>query len=46
MQSLDNYLKMQASQDMRRKANAVFVMVGAQAPTRIVGYFTLWAHTL
>src|SRR6266849_7124753 len=45
-QSLDNYLKTQASQDMRRKANAVFVMVGADAPTRIVGYFTLCANTL
>ena len=46
VQSLDHYLKTQASQDMRRKANAVFVMVGAEAPTRIVGYFTLCAHTL
>jgi GNAT superfamily N-acetyltransferase len=46
VQSLDHYLKTQASQDMRRKANAVFVMVGAQAPTRIVGYFTLCAYTL
>src|ERR1700692_4263253 len=46
VQSLDHYLKTQASQDMRRKANAVFVMWGARAPTRIVGYFTLCAHTL
>jgi predicted GNAT family N-acyltransferase len=46
VQSLDQYLKTQASQDMRRKANAVFVMVGAEAPTRIVGYFTLCAYTL
>lgn len=46
VQSLDHYLKTQASQDMRRKANAVLVMVGAEAPTRIVGYFTLCAHTL
>jgi GNAT superfamily N-acetyltransferase len=46
VQSLDHYLKTQASQDMRRKANAVFVVVGAEAPTRIVGYFTLCAHTL
>ena len=45
VQSLDHYLKTQASQDMRRKANAVFVAVRAQAPTRIVGYFTLCAHT-
>jgi GNAT superfamily N-acetyltransferase len=46
VQSLDNYLKTQASQDMRRKANAVFVMVRVEAPTRIVGYFTLCAYTL
>src|ERR1700693_5369543 len=46
VQSLDHYLKTQASQDMRRKANAVFVMVGAEAPTRIVVYFTPCAHTL
>jgi len=46
VQSLDHYLKTQASQDMRRKANAVFVMVGAEAPTRIVGYFTLCAQYL
>jgi GNAT superfamily N-acetyltransferase len=45
VQGLDHYLKTQASQDMRRKANAVFVLVRAQAPTRIVGYFTLCAHT-
>jgi GNAT superfamily N-acetyltransferase len=46
VQSLDNYLKTQASQDMRRKANAVFVIVRVEAPTRIVGYFTLCAYTL
>ena len=46
VQSLDDYLKTQASQDMRRKANAVFVIVGAEASTRIVGYFTLCAYTL
>lgn len=45
-QSLDQYLKTQASQDMRRKANAVFVMVGADAPAQIIGYFTLCAYTL
>jgi GNAT superfamily N-acetyltransferase len=45
-ESLDRYLKTQASQDMRRKANAVFVLVGNDAPTRILGYFTLCAYTL
>lgn len=41
--SLDTYLKTQASQDMRRKANAVFVMLRPDDPGRIVGYFTLCA---
>ena len=43
VESLDNYLKMQASQDMRRKANAVFVLVPKHAPGEIAGYFTLCA---
>ena len=43
VESLDNYLKMQASQDMRRKANAVFVLVPERAPKTIAGYFTLCA---
>jgi GNAT superfamily N-acetyltransferase len=44
--SLDLYLKTQASQDVRRKANAVFVLVDAKAPTRVLGYFTLCATAL
>jgi len=44
--SLDTYLKTQAAQDVRRKANAVFVMVPADAPTRVLGYFTLCATAL
>jgi GNAT superfamily N-acetyltransferase len=43
VESLDNYLKTQASQDMRRKANAVFVLVREDSPTGIAGYFTLCA---
>lgn len=46
VESLDSYLKTQASQDMRRKANAVFVLVPTDAPSRIVGYFTLCAYSL
>ena len=46
IESLDSYLKTQASQDVRRKANAVFVMVSTDAPARIVGYFTLCAYAL
>jgi GNAT superfamily N-acetyltransferase len=44
--SLDAYLKTQASQDMRRKANAVFVLVPEDSPCDIAGYFTLCAYGL
>lgn len=44
--SLDRYLKTQASQDMRRKANAVFVLVEPDKPTHIIGYFTLCAFAI
>jgi GNAT superfamily N-acetyltransferase len=44
--SLDVYLKTQASQDMRRKANAVFVLVPEDRSNRIAGYFTLCAFGL
>lgn len=44
--SLDVYLKTQAWQDMRRKANAVFVLVHAMAPTQVLGYVTLCSTTV
>jgi len=44
VESLDLYLKTQASQDMRRKDNAVFVLVSQEMPSRITGYFTLCAY--
>jgi len=44
--SLDLYLKTQAAQDMRRKANAVFVLTPQDSPNRIAGYFTLCAYGL
>ena len=46
VESLDLYLKAQASQDMRRKANAVFVLTPFDLPSRIAGYFTLCAYVL
>jgi GNAT superfamily N-acetyltransferase len=46
VESLDAYLKTLASQDMRRKANAVFVLVPADAPATIAGFFTLCAHAI
>jgi GNAT superfamily N-acetyltransferase len=44
--SLDIYLKTQATQDMRRMANAVFVLVSLAEPAEIAGYFTLCAYGL
>jgi GNAT superfamily N-acetyltransferase len=46
VENLDAYLKMQASQDMRRKANAVFVLVPEESRNKIAGYFTLCAFGL
>jgi GNAT superfamily N-acetyltransferase len=43
---LDAYLKVQAGQDVRRKANAVFILVNTEAPARILGYFTLCSTAL
>ncbi len=45
-ESLDIYLKTEAAQDMRRKANAVFVLAPVNLPSRIAGYFTLCAYGL
>ena len=46
VESLDRYLKTQAGQDMRRKANAVFVLAAVSTPSTILGYFTLCATSL
>jgi predicted GNAT family N-acyltransferase len=43
VESLDRYLKTQAGQDVRRKANAVFVLGERDDPARILGYYTLCA---
>jgi predicted GNAT family N-acyltransferase len=43
VESLDRYLKTQAGQDVRRKANAVFVLSERAQPARILGYYTLCA---
>ena len=39
--ALDEYLRLRASQDMRRRVAAVFVMVPDNDPQRICGYYTL-----
>lgn len=46
VESLDRYLKTQAGQDVRRKANGVFVLADPAAPTRVLGYYTLCATSL
>lgn len=46
VESLDGYLKTQASQDLRRKANAVFVLTDVVEPAAILGYYTLCALSL
>lgn len=38
---LDAYLKQQASQDLRKRVAAVFVMVPESEPNRVVGFYTL-----
>ncbi len=46
VESLDRYLQTQARQDLRRKANAVFVLSSHDAPSCILGYYTLCALTV
>lgn len=44
--ALDAYLKAQAGQDVRRKANGVFVLVEPAQPDTVLGYYTLCATSL
>jgi len=44
--SLDRYLRTQASQDMRRKANGVFILVEMDKPDVVLGYYTLCATSV
>jgi GNAT superfamily N-acetyltransferase len=44
--SLDRYLRTQASQDVRRKANGLFVLVEPEKPNIVLGYYTLCATGL
>jgi ribosomal protein S18 acetylase RimI-like enzyme len=46
VENLDRYLKIQAAQDVRRKANAVFVLGLETEPRRVPGYYTLCAMAL
>lgn len=44
--SLDRYFRTQAGQDVRRKANGVFVLVEPKRPDVVLGYYTLCATGL
>jgi GNAT superfamily N-acetyltransferase len=46
LDSLDRYLRTQASQDVRRKANGVFILVEPDKPSVVLGYYTLCATAL
>lgn len=46
MDSLDRYLRTQASQDVRRRANGVFILVEAAESEFVIGYYTLCAAAL
>ncbi|MCM2374930.1 GNAT family N-acetyltransferase [Aporhodopirellula aestuarii] len=46
VEALDNYLRQTASQDVKRKTAAVFVMVPEDEPKRIAGFYTLCATSV
>jgi GNAT superfamily N-acetyltransferase len=46
VESLDRYFQTQANQDMRRKANGVFVLLNPRQLTEVLGYYTLCATGL
>ncbi len=46
VESLDQYLHLHAGQDVRRKANSVFVLVDPRESARVLGYYTLCATAL
>ena len=44
--SLDRYLRAQAGQDVRRRANGVLILVATDAAETVLGYYTLCATSL
>ena len=46
VESLDRYFQTQAGQDVRRRANGVFVLADKAHPERVLGYYTLCATAL
>lgn len=45
-EALDNYLRQSASQDVKRKTAAVFVIAPEDEPKRIAGFYTLGATSV
>lgn len=46
VETLDRYFHTQAGQDVRRRANGVFVLADKVQPERVLGYYTLCATAL
>lgn len=46
VEGLDRYFQTQAGQDVRRRANGVFVLADKAHPDRVLGYYTLCATAL
>lgn len=46
VETLDRYFHTQAGQDVRRRANGVFVLADRVQPERVLGYYTLCATAL
>ncbi len=46
LDSVDGYLQTQGGRDVRRKANAVFVLSEVSEPTHVLGYYTLCAMAI
>lgn len=46
VKTLDRYFHTQAGQDVRRRANGVFVLANKVQPERVLGYYTLCATAL
>ena len=46
VETLDRYFHTQAGQDVRRRANGVFVLADKPQPERVLGYYTLCATAL
>jgi ribosomal protein S18 acetylase RimI-like enzyme len=46
VESLDTYFRTQAGQDIKRKANAVFVLCARSDPAKVLGFYTLCASAI